>query len=310
MSLLISLLCAAAIFFIILFLIYSKAFYSPGGKHENIYDIPDNSQYRPHREHMCALIRDLESRPYEEVWIRSHDGLKLFARYYHYRDGAPLDIAFHGYRGTAIRDLCGGIRLSYAVNHNILLVDQRSHGRSEGCTITFGIKERMDCLSWVNYARKRFGEDISILLYGVSMGATTVLMASELDIGGNVRGIVADCPYSSPRKIIMKVSRDMNLPARAVYPLVKLAARIFGRFWLEEITAEEAVRNSSIPAIIIHGEADRFVPSQMSKSISDARPDIERYTFPDAGHGLSNIVDTPRYNELILDFIRRHFPEA
>lgn len=298
------LLLAILMFFLILCYVYRIAFYKT---QNDIYNIPTGEQYDPHRQKMCELIDDLKDRPFEEVYVTSYDGLKLYGRYYHYSDGAPLDIAFHGYRGTAIRDMCGGIWLSYATGHNILLVDQRAHGKSEGHTISFGINERKDCFSWVEYARHWFGENIQILLYGVSMGATTVLMASDLDISKNVCGIIADCPYSSPKEIIKKVCKDMKYPPELVYPFVSLVARVFGGFKLDETTAEKAVKNSNIPILILHGDDDRFVPDAMSKVIADARDNIERHTFSNAAHGISGIVYTEQYNMIVLEFIRDCF---
>lgn len=294
------------VFWIVLFLIYMKAFYSPYKKDNDIHYIPDGSQYKPYRQHMLALIDDLAGRLFEEVYITSHDGLKLFGRYYHYHDGAPLDIAFHGYRGSAIRDMCGGIHVSYKVGHNVLLIDERAHGKSEGHTISFGINERFDCLSWIEYAKKRFGDDVRIFLYGVSMGAATVLMASEFDIDKNVCGILADCPYSSPEVIIKKVCGDMKIPANLAYPFIKLSAIVFGRFKLSDTTAQEAVKKAKVPIIIFHGEDDRFVPGEMSEVIWKANPAIERHTFPNAGHGISGIVHTEKYNQLAIDFITKN----
>ena len=293
--------------FLLVCIVHLRTFYSPGFRQGNIFNIPGNAQYAPYKPIMEDLIRDLDARPYEEIWIRSHDGLRLFARYYHHADGAPVDIAFHGYRGTAQRDMCGGFQISRMAGHNVLLVDQRAHGKSAGHCLTFGIKERFDCRTWIDYARKRFGEDVPILLYGVSMGAATVLMASGLKLPGNVRGIVADCPYSSPKDIIRKVCRDMHLPWVLVYPLIAASAKIFGAFRLTEASAAEAVQHSRIPTLIIHGEDDRFVPPEMSACIASARPDIERITFPDAGHGISGIVHIESYNRAVLDFIQRSF---
>lgn len=307
MTAFITILSAGIILVILLYAIYHKAFYSPNKHQNDIYNIPTGEQYDPYRQRMLDLIDDLNSRPFEEVQILSFDGLMLYGRYYHYQDGVPLDIAFHGYRGTAIRDMCGGIWLSYAAKHNILLVDQRAHGKSEGHTITFGIKERKDCLAWVDYAKERFGDNVQILLYGVSMGAATVLMASSEISEKNVRGIIADCPYSSPKEIIKKVCRDMKYPPKLVYPFILLSAWVFGRFKLTEITAEEAVKTSSVPILILHGEDDRFVPEEMSKNIADARVGIERHTFPEAAHGISGIVESERYNEIVLDFVERSF---
>ena len=285
---------------------YTIAFRSPNKTQGDFYNIPDNEQYCAVREQMIEMIRLLESRPCERVEIMSFDGLRLSGRYYHVRDGAPLAICFHGYRGTSIRDFSGGSKIALESGQNVLLVDQRAHGESEGNTITFGIFERYDCLEWIYYAIERFGADVEILLYGVSMGASTVLMASDLELPEQVKGIVADCPYSSPKDIILKVAKDMHYPKHLAYPLIKLGARVFGGFDLEEITAEEAVNRAYVPILIIHGEDDRFVPPEMSECIADANPYlVERQTFPKAGHALSYITDYDRYAAISRAFTNK-----
>lgn len=245
---------------------------------------------------MLSLIREMDEIPYEAVTISAYDGTKLAARYYHVRDGAPLQLQFHGYKGSALRDFCGGNKLARESGQNTLVVDQRAHGKSCGTTITFGIRERLDCLSWVEYANHRFGPDTPIFLSGVSMGAATVLMASELEFPANVVGIIADCPYSSPEAIIRKVCReDMHLPPVLVMLFIRLGARLFGHFDLKETSAVQAVRNTNIPILLLHGEDDRFVPCDMSREIFDACLSYKiRKSFPGAGHGLSYIVDTEK----------------
>ena len=160
---------------------YRIAFFSPKKGRENL---PSTASpvYDPYRPHMKELFHKLMERPFEFVTVQSHDGLLLSGRYYHVKDGAPLDIAFHGYRSSPLTDFSGGADLSNSLGHNLLLVDQRSHGKSQGRTITFGLQERYDLLRWVEYARNRFGEDQKILLYGISMGGATVLMASGLEL--------------------------------------------------------------------------------------------------------------------------------
>lgn len=293
------------LFFAVLYGIYRMAFYSsPRGRVEDIYDIPSSPQYQPQRERMRTLISDLAAVPCEHVSIRSHDGLELHARYYHRSDSAPLEICFHGYRGSAIRDFCGGAQIGLNRGHNILLIDQRAHGASAGSTISFGIRERHDVLSWIDYARSRLGPDIPILLVGVSMGAATVLMTADMDLPANVRGIIADCPFSSPEKIIEKVAQDMHLPGALLMPFVRLSARILGGFSLRETNAVEAVKRTRVPIMIIHGEDDQFVPCGMSREIHAANPElVTLHTFPGAGHGLSYIVDTQRYTRAVCDFV-------
>ena len=284
---------------------YRTAFYSPEKRKEDDYAIPRGEQYEKERQRMLSLIRQMDEIPYEAVTISAQDGTKLSARYYHVRDGAPLQIQFHGYRGTAVRDFCGGNKLARESGQNTLDVDQRAHGKSGGTTITFGIRERLDCLCWAEYANQRFGSDTPVFLSGVSMGAATVLMASELELPTNVVGIIADCPYSSPEAIIRKVCReDMHLPPALVMPFIRLGARLFGHFDLREASALEAVQHTHIPLLLIHGEDDRFVPCDMSREIFDAcTGEKTRITFPGAGHGLSYIVDTETYSEAVSRFV-------
>lgn len=290
-----------------LFGVYALAFYSrEKGRAENIHDIPAGDQYQRDREKMRRLIDDMDALPCERVQITSFDGLTLSARYYHVSDSAPVHIGMHGYRGSAIRDFCGGARISMELGCNVLLVDQRGNGMSGGRTISFGVNERRDALSWMEYMRSRLGADVPMVLYGVSMGAATVLMVSGMDeLPANVRGVVADCPFSSPEAIIRKVAReDMHLPAALMMPLVRLAARRIGGFDLSAASAVEAVRRAKIPALIIHGEDDRFVPCAMSREIHAANPSMVRLeTFPGAGHGLSYMVDTERYERAVREFL-------
>lgn len=289
---------------LISYLTYRKAFYSSPKRKEDIRNIPKSEQYAKGRPFMLGLIDEMEPRPFEQVYIESFDGLRLSARYYHLAEGAPVQIQFHGYRGTAIRDFCGGNKLARDMGHNTLVVDQRAHGKSEGKTICFGIKEKYDCLAWANYATKRFG-DVPIILSGVSMGGATVLMASELDLPENVRCIVADCPYSSPKEIIASECKKMGIPPRLGMPFVKLGARIFGNLRLSG-SAEEAVKNTRVPILIIHGEADRFVPCEMSRKIFSANPEmITLETFPDAAHGISYILEPERYEKITRRFMEK-----
>ena len=170
---------------------YRIAFQSPKPGQNDNYRLPRGAQYQKYNAQMRRMIARLEAEPCERVEITSRDGLRLCGRYYRRAEGGPLDICMHGYRGTAIRDFCGGAWFSLSEGRNVLLIDERACGESAGRAITFGVKERFDCLDWIAWANARFGADTPIMLYGVSMGATTVLMASGLDLP-------ATCAASSP----------------------------------------------------------------------------------------------------------------
>lgn len=284
---------------------YRIAFYSSSKNRDSVIK-PKDAQYDPYRDEMRRIFQQLNERKFERVSIVSPDGLTLSGRYYHVKEGAPLDIGFHGYRSNPLSDFSGGTELSFQMEHNVLLVDERAQGQSEGKTITFGIQERQDLLAWVDYAIKRFGADVQIILYGVSMGGATVLMASELNLPENVKGIIADCPYANPLDVIVHVGKSNPLPNWLIKILVILAAKIYGGFNLLETDAVIAVKNTKVPILILHGEDDRYVPCEMSEAVAKANPQmVYRFTFPGAAHGISYLADTPRYHKIVKAFIKQ-----
>ena len=307
LGILVSVLLAAVLF--LSYLAYRKAFYASPHDRAEPTAPPQEGQYLKHEPRMSELIALMQSIPYEQVEITARDGTRLVGRYIHIRDGAPLQIQCHGYRGGPNRDFSGGNKLAREMGHNTLLIEQRAHSSSGGRTITFGIRERYDVLDWVEYAVSRFGTQTQILPVGVSMGAATVLMAAETDLPPQVRGIVADSPYSSPYAIIRKVCAQMGFPPAPAMPLVCLGARLWGGFSLRAASAVEAVRHATVPMLIIHGEDDRFGPCDMSREIAvsaaQAGRDVTLFTVKDAGHGISFIEDPEGYRQTVGNFIEK-----
>ncbi len=293
------------LYLVVVLVCFFKVFYSPRRKPlgEDEYDIPEGEIYEPFREGMIFWIKKYREYPHEDVCITSRDGLKLVGRYYEYEKGAPLEILFHGYKGNGERDLSGGVERCFLLGRNALIVDQRSSGRSEGRVITFGIKERLDCLDWLNYCAARFGEDTKIIITGVSMGAATVIMAAAEDLPKQVVCALGDCGYTSAKEIIKKVITEMHLPAGLAYPFVRLGARIFGGFDLEETSPIEAVREAKIPIIFIHGDTDDFVPCYMSERMYEecVSPKALKIIHG-AGHGLAFPIDKEGYLSALRDF--------
>ena len=287
-----------------MYYVYRMAFHPVPIKGDRSAKALNNPQFRAQREHINQLIADMEARPYELVSIVAQDGVRLTGRYYHQADGAPLDIGFHGYRGSPVRDFSGGAKCSFEAGHNVLLVNERSQNGSEGRCITFGILEHQDCLAWITYANERFGSP-DMIIFGVSMGAATILMAAGLDLPDNIRGIIADSPYSTPLDIICEVGKEMHIPAPVTAALAIGAARIFGGFNLRAASAAEAVKKAKAPILLIHGENDHFVPCGMSGVIAkNCASPVQLETFPNAEHGLSYLTDTLRYERLVQEFIK------
>ena len=287
------------------YICFRMAFYNrdEDKKPKEEFPIPDGEIYKPWREKMKGWMIQTRALPYQVFSIKSFDGLTLYAKYYEQPPGAPIEIMFHGYRGNAERDLCGGVQRSFACGHNAFIVDQRACGSSEGNVISFGVNEYRDCLKWVEFAVKHFGPDAKFILTGISMGASTVLNAAGQPLPDNVVGILADCGFTSPADIIKKVISDMKLPANAAYPFVKLGAKLFGHFNLDEIASVDAIKQCKLPVIFFHGEADDFVPCEMSRRNYEACSSRKRLvTIPGAGHGLCYPVAPQKYLQEMRDF--------
>ncbi len=298
---------------IISYVCFRIVFYVPRGKEvpSNELPVPEGEIYEPYHHLMRKWIKEARGFKNEDFYIKSFDDLTLHAKYFEYAPGAVTEIMFHGYRGSAERDLSGGIQRCFAIGRNILLVDQRTSCGSEGNVITFGINEHRDCLAWIDFAVKQFGPDVKLVLTGISMGASTVLMAAGKELPSNVVGVLADCGFSSAKEIIKKCAGDMHLPGGLVYPFIKLGARLFGHFDLEEYTPLEAMKTCKLPVIFFHGETDDFVPCDMSRELYAACRSPKRLvTIPNAGHGLVYVVDNDGYFKAVCDFFTENGVET
>ena len=281
-------------------------FYSPNRKPraEDDYDLPPGKEYEPFYADMIEWTRRCRIQPHKKVEITTFDGLTLRGRYYEDTPDSPIEIMMHGYQGNLERDLNGGIFRALDIGHSVLVYNHRGSGDSDGNTLTFGINESRDCLRWIDYVLTNINKDAKIILSGVSMGAATAMITSGYDLPPNVVGIVADCGYTSAKDIIKKVIRDMKLPANLLYPFVKLGAKIFGRFNIDELSPLEQVKKSKIPTIFVHGDADDFVPMEMSKINYEAcsAPMKKLVIIENAAHGLAFPVARDGYLKILREF--------
>ena len=275
---------------------YWEAFRADPDRTDDIMAMPGGELYAPYREKVSENINRLLAEPFERVSIHSHDGLRLRGRYYEGQSGQPLFIFFHGYRSTAERDGSGGFRLCKKHGWNVLQVDQRGHGESEGKTITFGVRERYDCLEWIRWAVRRFGEETPIFLVGVSMGASTVLMASGMDLPEQVKGIWADCGFSSAEEVLRHTIRMRRMPEKAAFWATRFGGKVFGGLDFREYSALDGVKQAKVPILLIHGEADAMVPCEMAHVLKEAcAAPVTLLTVPGAPHGICFYVDNAAY---------------
>ena len=292
------------IIFILILGIYAFIFYSPRKGQISNAGLLESSNFSNYSDKMKNLITTLMNRPYEDVYVNSFDTLKLHARLYENKGSKTVALLFHGYRGASYRDFCGGANEAINMGYNVILTDHRAHGLSQGHSITFGAREVQDVLSWVNYARNRFGNDINIVLIGISMGGATVLMAAD-KIEGNVK-IIADSPYASTKLMLIDTLKTIHLPVFIFYPLLRLSALVFVHTNINKYSAFDSIKKTNHPVLIIHGDKDSVVHQNLSQKLFIEYQDRIRYeSFEGADHGESYLINTNRYQKIIADFLNK-----
>ena len=285
--------------------LYDYTFYYPYKKRKNYQDLPSPA-YDKYRDNMIREIQLMESISHEVVKIKSYDGIILRGYFYNNYPKRPIVLFFHGYKSCFQWDGYGIFRYCRENNLNCLMVEQRAHGDSSTKTICFGIKERYDCLSWANYLTNILGNDIEIILAGVSMGSATVMMASDLLLPNSIKGIIADCGYTSPEEIIVNTAKNLGLPADLLNPFTKLAFRVVANVNMNDAKAIVSVKKTNIPILFIHGEEDDFVPLIMGKKLySECKSEKAILIVPGARHAVSAMENFALYDNKITEFLSK-----
>lgn len=245
----------------------------------------------------------------EQVILTSQDGLKLSARFLPAEgESRKALILMHGYRAEPLVDFAGLYRFYHEQGYHLLVPSQRSHGDSEGKYICFGVKERFDCKMWAEYLCSRLGKDCSVFLSGISMGCSTVLMAAGTGLPENVRGIIADCGFTSPYDIFRHVlRRNFGLPAFPLIGMTQVLAKHRAGFTYREVSTTDVLKTCRIPVLFIHGGADTFVPVRMTlENYAACGAPKELLIIEGAGHAVSNMEDPVRYREAVLGFMQKY----
>ncbi len=278
--------------------------------HDNVLALLENTDHflYPYSNMIRENMERIEAEPHTKVTVTSFDGLTLSARLYPAAKARGAIAVFHGYRSTSLRDYACAVDMYRRFGFDVLMVDQRAAGDSEGNAITFGVRERHDALAWARFLSERYGADKPIFLSGISMGAATVMMATALPLPENVRGIVADSGFTTPADIIGTVAaRDFHLPKQLVLPFLNAASRLFGGFGLYEANALTALAHNHIPVLFVHGEADSFVPCDMSRRAFDVCASPKRLvTVPGAEHGCGYLVEPERLTHELEEFFNQY----
>lgn len=258
-----------------------------------------------YRDLVTRGLAYIDSHEHETVSITSFDGLALRGIYLPTENARATILCFHGYRAVGLQDFAPMPEFYHSLGLNVLIVDQRACGKSEGKYTTFGILERHDVLAWAQYVDQRV-PGLPILLDGLSMGSSSVMLAADLPLPDSVRGIIADCGFTSPWEIIAHCGKQwFHIPAFPMVHLLSAMAHLHFGGGYRSCSTLTSLSHSSIPLLLLHGTEDDFVPTYMSEANykASAAPVKRKLIVPGAGHGMSYLVDQNRCQQELRDFV-------
>lgn len=255
----------------------------------------------------------LSARESEHITIKARDEITLHADLY-MADGEAdtLVICSHGYTSTGW-DSCSSIGAYFVrKGYDCLIVDNRAHGKSEGDYVGFGILDRYDILKWIEYINQRFDSKKQLMLYGVSMGAATVVMASGLELPDNVRAVISDCAFTSPYNVFAHIlKRDYHMAEFPVMHINNAMCRKSAGYGFSDYSTLDAVKTTKLPIFFVHGEQDTFVPTEMSRENYEAcSSPKELLIVENAGHAASYFENPTLYEQKLEEFLAKHVPEV
>lgn len=237
---------------------------------------------------------------FKKVSIQSFDQIKLVGHFFDAQSSKTV-IVVHGF-GQDYREMQPYCKMFYERNYNVLVVDNRGHGESEG-NVGFGWIDRKDILSWIDYLNVKAPEN-KIVLFGLSMGGTAVCCASGEKLPQNVSAIISDCAFCNADKQIQHIMRKkkflLKLFKKHLYDFSK---RVQG-FDIMQIDALKMVNQCALPILFIHGKEDNFVPVENVYDLYSVAQNREKFLVDGAAHAMSYVVAGVSYEKKICDFIK------
>ena len=243
--------------------------------------------------------------PFDALKMTAKDGVKLSARFFPNGGTKKVAIICHGWHSYPWWDFGKAFDIVYDAGYAVLAIYQRAQGESEGKYLTYGAKESGDLVGWIDVLLKRYGEDLSIAIMGVSMGAATVCCATGKTLPKQVKCAVSDCAFTSAKDQFKAASKGRFPISRTLgQPIAELLAGMRYR----DASPIDAVKRSKTPTLFIHGDADDFVPFSMMRELFDAcaAEDKSLWASPGAVHAEAAMQNPEEYAAHVLPWLSAH----
>lgn len=268
-----------------------------------------NQKQKPLDSRIQEVLPWLKQQTFIDYEITSLDGLKLKAKLLKSeKPSHKVLIAVHGYRGYNFKQYALYLQFYHNLGFNILLPNNRAHGDSEGTYIGFGWLDRLDIKQWIKKMKEDFGNDIQIVLHGISMGSATVLMASgDDDLDESVKCIISDCGFTSVNDELKYNLDQKHIPSHLVLSSANLLSEKRAGYKFKDASTLKQVEKSHTPTLFIHGDRDTYVPTYMVYKLYNACPaEKDLLIVEGAGHAESYFINQKLCEKTITEFINKY----
>ena len=262
-----------------------------------------NTQYKPYIKDLYSDMAYMEKLEYEEISIKAFDGITLKANYYN-NNSHKTAILIHGYKATPLNNFSTSGKYLLDMGFNLLMIYQRTHGKSDGKYITFSKKEGLDLLEWINYvdSNKKINE---IILYGVSMGASTLMSISNKIYSDKVRLLIFESGFIKMSRMIKDSLKRKNKLLLLFYPLVKIHCLFFAHFRISGYDISKRLKECSYKSIFIHGKEDRLINYKDTIHAFDNKKNNKELLLIDgAGPNMCNLYNKEIIEEKIKEILK------
>ena len=283
--------------------------------------LAERPMYEPLRAlcRMEAVFLQMDGKPYKDALKKCNtyksEELHLDklhgTLFYSDKPSKKFVLGIHGYRMNSISEFARYVPLYHEMGYNFLAIDNCGAGESEGDFVSFGVQESADAIRWAKLLVDKFGQDIEILIYGLSLGgATTIIACGDKNLPSQVRCAIVDSPYSSFRAEEDYILSLLKLPTK-IYPIFfGIINHVFKKntgLNLKDASPIDSVKKAKVPILFIHGEDDIFVPCKFSKELSSACSTTSQLElFSNASHCQSFHWDPTRYTSLVHSWTNKH----
>lgn len=240
-----------------------------------------------------------------EVHIKNN-GLNLYGEYYDF--GCDKCVMVLSGRTECLR-YGYYFAIPYSeIGFNVLVVDPRAHGHSDGEFNTIGFEESRDALAWAEHIHSTYGIE-HIVFHGICIGAAGGMYAITSDACPDyIKGMVVEGMFANFGESMKNHLIERKKPVIFVYSMIN--------FWMKHYTGHtmdfgpiDVIHKMNKPILMIHSKEDMYSTPEYAQKLYDMCPsENKRLVWHERGeHSMLRPTDTERYDTAIKEFAAENF---